>query len=480
LIADGAAIHIIFPKEVLKMHLFTEGRGPVLGILAWRVRLCPMIPHGDYCKKGHFNLGKRYLQKRYLQNRSKKHLTSFLTPILKKALATFLALIGIAWVLPFEAMAACQVTLAWDRVTTGSIAGYRLFLRGEGQTYSNGNPIWEGSQNQCTISDLNENTAYSFDDEGHESRNSNEVRFFLDLNKPRMPEAIAPADGAQNIAPEAELATGAFYDVDRGDHHVDTQWQIRRVSDNFLCFSLLSDFFLTDLTLPPLILDGNTSYRWAVRYGNQNSSYSDPGGGEFTTGSRADANENGILDFQEISGVSDLDRNGQADSSQPGFKSLKAFRSGINVGAGSAPGFSVNVNAMQAIDHQTLTSHYSGQLTLPIDLLAMKLTVPNPGSAVEIAIYFSATIPDNYTWVNYNFESGYMNHACRIATNRLSMIIRLQDGGAGDLDGVANGQIVTIGSYGRLGAAPNNIGGSGGGGGGGGGGGCFIKSLSRF
>jgi chitinase len=56
----------------------------------------------------------------------------------------------------------------------------------------------------------------------------------------------------------------------------------------------------------------------------------------------------------------------------------------------------------------------------------------------------------------------------------------LQDGGSGDLDGVANGIIVGMGAHGSIRSISSNLDGSGSGGGGGGGGGCFINSLRLF
>jgi hypothetical protein len=65
---------------------------------------------------------------------------------------------------------------------------------------------------------------------------------------------------------------------------------------------------------------------------------------------------------------------------------------------------------------------------------------------------------------------GYENYApnSSLSADRKSIAIRLQDGGSGDLDGVANGIIVGMGAHGSIRSISSNLDGSGSGGGGGG------------
>jgi Ca-dependent carbohydrate-binding module xylan-binding/K319L-like, PKD domain len=77
---------------------------------------------------------------------------------------------------------AMDVTLQWDPNSEPDLAGYRLFYRGEGQSYNYSNPSWEGTDTTCTIYDLDETETYyfvarSYDTEGFESGDSNEACF---------------------------------------------------------------------------------------------------------------------------------------------------------------------------------------------------------------------------------------------------------------------------------------------------------------
>jgi len=73
-----------------------------------------------------------------------------------------------------------QVTLEWSPNSEPDLAGYRVFLREDGQSYDYTNPSWEGTGAMCTIYDLDDTKTYyfvarAFDSEGFESGDSNEV-----------------------------------------------------------------------------------------------------------------------------------------------------------------------------------------------------------------------------------------------------------------------------------------------------------------
>jgi hypothetical protein len=86
-----------------------------------------------------------------------------------------------------------DITLAWDPNSEPELAGYRLFARGQGQSYNYAQPHWQGTATTCTIYGLPDNTnlyfvARAFNTSGNESGNSNEVLY----------EAV------QNVAPTAD------------------------------------------------------------------------------------------------------------------------------------------------------------------------------------------------------------------------------------------------------------------------------------
>lgn len=165
------------------------------------------------------------------------------------------------------ASAACQVTLQWNPNSDGRTEGYRLFCRQAQHPYDYQAPVYDGSADQCTIDDLEEGVTYYFvvrayDDQGNMSGDSNEVRFFFDIVPPEAPDLLNPEDGSVSVEPQPLLATGPFFDADASDYHTRTQWQIFRAQDDLTIFTLSSTVFTTDFQLPPLVLDGATTYSW--------------------------------------------------------------------------------------------------------------------------------------------------------------------------------------------------------------------------
>lgn len=75
---------------------------------------------------------------------------------------------------------ALSATLQWDQNSETDLAGYRVFLREEGQSYNYKNPFWECIDTTYTIYNLGENKTYyfvvrAFSSNGFESVDSNEV-----------------------------------------------------------------------------------------------------------------------------------------------------------------------------------------------------------------------------------------------------------------------------------------------------------------
>jgi PKD repeat protein len=80
----------------------------------------------------------------------------------------------------YNSLASTQISLEWMPNSESDLAGYKVFCREEDQSYDYANPSWEGTDNYCTIFDLDETKNYCFavrayDTEGLESSNSNEV-----------------------------------------------------------------------------------------------------------------------------------------------------------------------------------------------------------------------------------------------------------------------------------------------------------------
>ena len=75
---------------------------------------------------------------------------------------------------------AIDITLHWAPNNEANLAGYKVFVREQSQSYNFETPYWETIDNFCTIYDLDETKTYyfvvrAFDINGLESTNSNEV-----------------------------------------------------------------------------------------------------------------------------------------------------------------------------------------------------------------------------------------------------------------------------------------------------------------
>jgi PKD repeat protein len=80
----------------------------------------------------------------------------------------------------YDASASTEVVLEWTPNSEPDLAGYKVFCREENQSYDYTNASWSGTDNFCTIYDLDENKKYCFvarayDSEGFESGDSDEV-----------------------------------------------------------------------------------------------------------------------------------------------------------------------------------------------------------------------------------------------------------------------------------------------------------------
>jgi len=80
----------------------------------------------------------------------------------------------------YDVSASTEVVLEWTPNSEPDLAGYKVFCREENQSYDYTNASWSGTDNFCTIYDLDENKKYCFvarayDSEGFESGDSDEV-----------------------------------------------------------------------------------------------------------------------------------------------------------------------------------------------------------------------------------------------------------------------------------------------------------------
>ncbi len=269
---------------------------------------------------------------------------------------------------------------------------------------------------------------------------------------PNQPSLTEPEDGTTGTSRTPMLKTGAFSDLDEGERHYMTQWQVSTLSDfSSLVLDIISMEHLTSLPVPLLMLLENTTYYWRVRFYDSNSFASEWSETfSFTTLiTQEDQNANGIPDAYENSTV-DLDNDGQADSTQSHIKSLNTAVGNGQMGVSSQGSSTItSTPEITTVDPESI-SNVSLPHSAPLGLFGMRLKVANPGDTAEPTVYFSQAAPQDASWYAYNSVAGWYDYAdyATFSQDRKSVRLSLTDGGAGDADQVANGVIVDPSGFG--------------------------------
>jgi hypothetical protein len=290
------------------------------------------------------------------------------------------------------------------------------------------------------------------------------------------------------------LKTNAFQDPDAGDFHSATRWRIFSESDDVCVFDIISEYSLTELQIPNLILAENRDYRWqAMYYDNHGAPSQWSANRSFTT--RTDANDsdgNGIPDEQEIEVPTDLDGDGTWDVDQDNIKCVKAG-DGKSLGISFTGSSNVveikSISAESQDNNQILSGTPGNPQHFPFGLINFKLVMDQPGDSAEIKIYFSEPVPADGRWYKYDpIEATWTDYSSQtfFSPDRRSLTLYLEDGGEGDTDGTVNGIIiepsgVAVSSSGLVSSSGVSSSGSSDGSSGGGASdavGCFINTVS--
>ncbi len=128
--------------------------------------------------------------------------------IIKKIKHRYCPVFWMFWLIIFSSGTglAAQVRLAWDANTEPDLAGYRVFSHRTNGSYDYSSPTWSGTENSCTLENLDEGSDYyfvvrAFNTAGVESGDSNEVYYSVPQSQNTPPIANA---GSDCIIPEGD------------------------------------------------------------------------------------------------------------------------------------------------------------------------------------------------------------------------------------------------------------------------------------
>ncbi|MGD9228944.1 MAG: S8 family serine peptidase, partial [Desulfobacterales bacterium] len=295
--------------------------------------------------------------------------------------------------------------------------------------------------------------------------------------EPDTPELYLPLNGEADVALSAELETYPFLDQDEDGHDL-TQWQIGKqignpepcsdesfTNSDYIVFDGTSDTQLTLFNVPDLLLDIGADYCWRARFtdtGEAISEWADPF--SFSTIGQSEEDQdpqNGIPDDQEADCLGIFD----PGEIPPDTVCVDTLVGNAQVGIEGSTNVT-NIEAFSSVDPATIPENLTGA-ELSIGLISFKAEVNPVGGIAEINFHSSEPLPVEAKWYKYDPINGWQDYSAHIvftSPDRKLFTLEFQDGGFGDLDGVANGVIIDPSGPGVAIAA-------GGGGGGGGGGG---------
>jgi len=253
-------------------------------------------------------------------------------------------------------------------------------------------------------------------------------------------EAVSPAE---TVSLTPVLVTAAYFDADNDDHFK-SQWQISTDSDfATLIMDKTSKVQLTAYEVGKMVLDVDTVYYWRVRFidtDNGVSEWSETG--TFTTiapEAAGDANLDGIPDSQEVDPAADVNEDGVADSLEGDIMSLNTVEGQTMIGVEpSSDG--ITLVSVESIASDTVSDQ---TVKMGFGLIGFRLYLADGVTTATVKISFNTRVPADARLYKYTEENGWQVYANAVfAANRKSVTLMLEDGGAGDEDGVVNGVIV--------------------------------------
>jgi hypothetical protein len=302
---------------------------------------------------------------------------------------------------------------------------------------------------------------------------------------PLKPTITSPGNGDTGQSMTLWLQANAFNDPNPTDSHDLTQWEIK-AGQMVVLDIRTTENDLTKLKVPRMVLDPSTQYTARVRYfdsSEEPSPWSDSV--TFTTDQdHNDQNNNRIPDDQEVSSHTDMNRDGTPDISQETtIKSVQTFDDqyliGVTIGTNAT-----GIESASSVDPTTLETLPPKSNGLAYGLVGYKINVSKQGDVANSTIYLSDPVGSDISWGCYDSVDGWRDCTDTTTVDGDGLVVTrtLQDGGAEDADGTANGVIVDLSgpAVAQSSSPGSSLDMSDGGtaaSGGGGGAGCFIGSV---
>jgi chitinase len=255
---------------------------------------------------------------------------------------------------------------------------------------------------------------------------------------------IEQAVQTESVGLTPVLVAGVYFDANN-DGHAKSHWQISTEPDfTSLILEEFSTTQLTDYSVGAMVLETDTVYYWRVSFIDSRNGTSEwSGTGTFTTVTAEDSGDtdtNGIPDSQEVMKPdSDVNENGIPDNQETGIMCLNTVEGETMVGV-EVISENVTLVSVQSITTNNIADQ---SVQLGFGLIGFRLYLNDGVSSATVKIYFDKQVPKDAKLYKYLVSGGWQVYENAVfAPNRKSVIMILEDGGAGDEDGVVNGVIV--------------------------------------
>lgn len=287
------------------------------------------------------------------------------------------------------------------------------------------------------------------------------------------PSVINPTDGHTDMPiseTTIEIDTNDRQDKDATIKQ--TLWQILSHDGQTVIFNIITDFHLSKIRIPRMILAPETTYMCRVRCYDSNNQVSD-WSPSTCFGTRKVANDtdlNGVPDDREVA----IGSESQPTDALPANLSL-AQKTGIVFVDLIAVNENASLTSAMYVDPAEIEEAPDETLPTPFAMVANKV-ITDPGDQVTLQISFDAQqTPGALRWIKYDAVFGWQDYTqnTQLENNGRAMNVTVRDGGDGDADGVANGAIINLSgpaaATGQSNGSPTAAAGSGGQ--------CFIQSM---